>query len=456
MSEQNFVEIQVSPILPKAVSDEQVLVFVPIGSNIVAGIFKFNTTDFNIASDGILHINTDDAPTENSNKFVRSGAIFSALQALQVNINKKQDKDINIEGISAKTVEGALLEVKTDAADAKTSAALANTKADETSLLLEGYSNRLVAVENKNIQQDDSIGTLSNRINTVGNTVDALGNRVTLAEQAITANEDAIETLGGDIVELSSKDVELKGLIDTNTQKIEDLESAAYGGETPIGEYPSAATLPSQSDLTNFVVTHTTPSRAPKLGDVVIFTQIVTGGTDKSYKFIYTASEPDHWVSYAIPTIESSSNTDKGLVQGTYAVDAIANTIVDITDGKIVAIYVKTDTGYKNIKAFLEDNLAAAKAASDKVDGVIKKYNNVTFNLVSTNDATIEKFPCKYTANIEGVTTANIADCYFSALQLPKEIFSSYVEVAEGKVSIFATVSTEYPESVVVPTVRIS
>lgn len=451
MSEQNFVEIQVSPILPKAVSDEQVLVFVPIGSNIVAGIFKFNTTDFNITTDGILHINTDDAPTENSTKFVRSGAIFSALQSLQVNINKKQNKDINIEGITSKTVENALLEVKTDAADAKTSATLANTKADETSLLLEGYSNRLVAVENKNTQQDDSIGALSNRINSVGNTVDALGNRVTSAEQAISANEGAIETLGGDIVKLSSKDVELKGLIDTNTQKIEDLESAAYAGEYPVGTYPSSSTLPTSEQLTAFVQQEV--SRAPKLGDVVLFTQIVTGGTDKSYKFMYTATG---WSNYVIPTVESSSNTDKGLVQGTYAVDAIANTIVDITDGKIVAIYVKTDTGYKNIKEFLEDNLAAAKAASDKVDGVIKKYNNVTFNLVSTNDATIEKFPCKYTANIEGVTTANIADCYFSALQLPKEIFSSYVEVAEGQVSIFATVSTEYPESVVVPTVRIS
>lgn len=451
MSEQNFVEIQVSPILPKAVSDEQVLVFVPIGSNIVAGIFKFNTTDFNITTDGILHINTDDAPTENSTKFVRSGSIFSALQSLQVNIDKKQNKDINVEGITSKTVEGALLEVKTDAADAKTSATLANTKADETSLLLEGYSNRLVAVENKNTQQDDSIGTLSNRINSVGNTVDALGNRVTSAEQAISANENAIGMLDSDIVELSSKDVELKGLIDTNTQKIKDLESAAYAGEYPVGTYPSSSTRPTNDELTAFV--NSTLSRAPKIGDTVLFTQIIASGTDNSYKYLYTATG---WNYYVIPTVESSSNTDKGLVQGTYAVDAIANTIVDITDGKIVAIYVKTDTGYKNIKEFLEDNLAAAKAASDKADGVIKKYNNVTFNLVSTNDTTIEKFPCKYTANIEGVTTANIADCYFSALQLPKEIFSSYVEVAEGQVSIFATVSTEYPESVVVPTVRIS
>lgn len=455
MSEQNFVEIQVSPILPKAVSDEQVLVFVPIGSNIVAGIFKFNTTDFTIASDGVLHINTDDAPTENSTNFVRSGSIFSALQSLQANINKKQNKDINIEGITSKTVEGALLEVKTDAADAKTSAALANTKADETSLLLEGYSNRLVAVENKNTQQDDSIDKLSKSITSVGNTVDALGNRVTSAEQAISANEVAIETLGGDIVKLSSKDVELKGLIDTNTQKIEDLESAAYGGETPIGEYPSGSTLPSQDELTNFVITHTTPSRAPKLGDVVIFTQIITGGTDKSYKFIYTASEPDHWVSYVIPTVESATNTDKGIIQGTVG-DTTGNIQVSIVDGKVADILVKDDTTYKSIKTLLDSLITKINNAQSTADNVIKKYNNVTFNLVSTNDATIEKFPCKYTANIEGVTTANIADCYFSALQLPKEIFSSYVEVAEGQVSIFATVSTEYPESVVVPTVRIS
>lgn len=451
MSEQNFVEIQVSPILPKAVSDEQVLVFVPIGSNIVAGIFKFNTTDFNISADGVLHINTDGAPLQNSNNFVRSGAIYAALKSMQDNVDKKQDEDIAIAGISARTVEGALSEIKNDAVDAKSAASEANTKADSLGVLLEAYSDNLTAVENKNVQQDSNIDALSKTLSAVGSNVDALGNRVTAAESAIANNEDAIAMLDSDIVELSAKDTTLEGLINANAGKIADLENAAYAGEYPVGTYPSSSTRPTAAELTAFVKSNL--SREPKIGDSVLFTQIIASGTDKSYKYLYTATG---WKDYAIPPIESASNTDKGLVQGTYTVDAIANTVVDIVDGKIVAIYVKTNNGYKNIKQFLEDNLEAANAASAKVDNIVKKYSNVTFTLVSTDDATIEKFPCKYTANIEGVTTDNIADCYFSALQLPKEIFSSYAEVTDGQVSIFATVSTDYPESVVVPTVRIS
>ena len=68
----------------------------------------------------------------------------------------------------------------------------------------------------------------------------------------------------------------------------------------------------------------------------------------------------------------------------------------------------------------------------------------------------VEVFNRASSANIEGVTINNVADVYFSALQIPLEIFSSYVQVEDGKVSIFATVKTNYPTSVTVPTVRIS
>ena len=86
----------------------------------------------------------------------------------------------------------------------------------------------------------------------------------------------------------------------------------------------------------------------------------------------------------------------------------------------------------------------------------IKKYNNVEFAFVADNDNTITNFPCKYTANIAGVTADNVADVYFSAVQIPLELFSSYVQVEAGKVSIFATTKVNYPTSVTVPTVRIS
>ena len=44
------------PRMPKSVSDEQLFVFVPTGSDFVAGIFKINTDDFDINSLPILKI----------------------------------------------------------------------------------------------------------------------------------------------------------------------------------------------------------------------------------------------------------------------------------------------------------------------------------------------------------------------------------------------------------------
>lgn len=132
-------------------------------------------------------------------------------------------------------------------------------------------------------------------------------------------------------------------------------------------------------------------------------------------------------------------------MQGTLG-DTTGNIQVSIVGGKVADILVKDGTTYKSIKALL-DSLRAA---------LVKTFNNVQFTLVATDDNTITNFPCKYTATIEGVNVGNVADVYFSAIQIPLEIFSSYAEVSENKVSIFAATSVNYPESVTVPTVKIS
>ena len=167
---------------------------------------------------------------------------------------------------------------------------------------------------------------------------------------------------------------------------------------------------------------------------------------------MYTATG---WSNYVIPTVESASNLNKGILQGT-VYDTTGDIQVSIVDGKIADILVKDSTTYKSIKTLLDSLVTKINTAQNTADNVIKKYNNVEFTLVSSTDTTMDKFPCKYTANIEGVTINNVADVYFSALQIPLEIFSSYVQVEAGKVSIFATTKANYPESVTVPTVRIS
>ena len=480
MSELNYINETVVPRMPKSVSDEQLFVFVPVGNDVVAGIFKINTRDFDVASLPVLTIKQDDAVTQNGIGFVRGGAVYSFVTdedgKLQKQItdlkNNKQDKNLSKTIAEATTVEGALTNID---ADATALAGRVSTAESEIDALQDTVSNPSSGLVKK-------VNYIAADVRTINNT------KIPELDKRVTANSKSITTLDGKVTNLDNnkqdKAISIPGIEAKNVEgalteldsessahaesinnlkaadeglinRVNNLEQSAYGGETPIGSYDSGPTLPSEDELTNFVITHTTPSREPKLGDVVIFTQIVTGGTDKSYKFMYTASEPEHWVNYVIPTVESATNTDKGILQGTLG-DTTGNVQVSIVDGKVADILVKDGTTYKSIKTLLDSLVTKINTAQNTADNVIKKYNNVEFTFVSSDDNTITNFPCKYTANIGGVTVGNVADVYFSALQIPLEIFSSYVLVEEGKVSIFATTKANYPESVTVPTVRIS
>lgn len=441
MSELNYINETVVPRMPKSVSDEQLFVFVPVGNDIIAGIFKINTNDFDKSKLPVLTIKQDEVVTQNGAGFVRGGAVYSfvktAESGLQSQINdlntNKQDKTDNNLNTTHKNVVGAINEVKGTADSAlakansnenyiKTVESIANSARNEAA--------EAMAAANS---AENNITDLSKKVTNINQQVNTNTGNITQLRTDLSELTTRVNTAEGDIGNLTIKDGELEGRID-------NLEQSAYGGETPIGTYPSSATLPTSEQLTAFVQQEV--SRAPKLGDVVLFTQIVTGGTDKSYKFMYTATG---WSNYVIPTVESATNTDKGILQGTLG-DTTGNIQVSIVGGKVADILVKDGTTYKSIKVLL-DSLRAA---------LVKTFNNVQFTLVATDDNTITNFPCKYTATIEGVNVGNVADVYFSAIQIPLEIFSSYAEVSANKVSIFATTATNYPESVTVPTVKIS
>lgn len=441
MSELNYINETVVPRMPKSVSDEQLFVFVPVGNDIIAGIFKIDSNDFDKSKLPVLTIKQDEVVTQNGTGFVRGGAVYSfvktAESGLQSQINdlntNKQDKTDNNLNTTHKNVVGAINEVK-DTADS----ALAKANSNE---------NYIKTVENiSNSARNEAAEAKATAARAENNTTE-LSKQVTNINQQVNTNTGNIKQLRTDLNGLTARvnttEEDIDGLITKDgelTSRINNLEQSAYGGETPIGTYPSSSTLPTQEQLTAFVQQEV--SRVPKLGDVVLFTQIVTGGTDKSYKFMYTATG---WSNYVIPTVESATNTDKGILQGTLG-DTTGNIQVSIVGGKVADILVKDGTTYKSIKVLL-DSLRAA---------LVKTFNNVQFTLVATDDNTITNFPCKYTATIEGVNVGNVADVYFSAIQIPLEIFSSYAEVSENKVSIFAVTSVNYPESVTVPTVKIS
>lgn len=478
MSELNYINETVVPRMPKSVSDEQLFVFVPVGNDTVAGIFKINTKDFDKSKLPVLTINQDDTVTENGIGFVRGGAVYTFVKDEVGYLNNiKQNKNLSESIAGETTVEGALTNLAgrmntaegnvTDLKGRMLTAegninTLKTTVGDATSGLVKKVNDNSAAIiANKNAT-DGAIGALQSQLNTTNENLNTTnGNVIALSnnkqDKAINIPGITAKTVEGALTELDSESSahtesinDLKAADEGLTVRVNNLEQSAYGGETPIGTYPSSTTLPTSEQLTAFVQQEV--SRAPKLGDVVLFTQIVTGGTDKSYKFMYTATG---WSNYVIPTVESATNTDKGILQGTLG-DTTGNVQVSIIDGKVADILVKDGTTYKSIKTLLDSLATKINDAQNTADNVIKKYNNVMFTLVSSTDTTLNKFPCKYSATIEGVTINNVADVYFSALQIPLEIFSSYVQVEANKVSIFATTKVNYPTSVMVPTVRIS
>lgn len=479
MSELNYINETVVPRMPKSVSDEQLFVFVPVGNDIIAGIFKINTNDFDKSKLPVLKIvesTTLNSSNENynANGYVRAGIIKAYIdaadQALQNKINLKQDKILSKTIAEATTVEGALTNLDNSTKDLKTRMTkaegdintLKTVVGDTNSGLVKKVNDNAKAISDNKKATDDAIGDLQSQLNTTNENLNTTNGNVTVLgnnkqDKAINIPGITAKTVEGALTELDSESSahaesirNLTAADEGLANRVNNLEQSAYGGETPIGTYPSSSTLPTQEQLTAFVQQEV--SRASKLGDVVLFTQIVTGGTDKSYKFMYTATG---WSNYVIPTVESATNTDKGILQGTLG-DTTGNVQVSIVDGKVADILVKDGTTYKSIKTLLDGLVTKINTAQNTADNVIKKYNNVEFALVSSTDTTMDKFPCKYSATIEGVTINNVADVYFSALQIPLEIFSSYVQVEDNKVSIFATVATNYPESVTVPTVRIS
>lgn len=478
MSELNYINETVVPRMPKSVSDEQLFVFVPVGNDVVAGIFKINTRDFDKSKLPVLTINQDNTVTENGIGFVRGGAVYSFVKPEVDYLNNiKQNKKLSKSIAGETTVEGALTNLAgrmntaegnvTDLKGRMFTAegninTLKTTVGDATSGLVKQVNDNTKAISDNKTNTDEAIGALQRSLKSTNDNLDTTNGNVTKLDnnkqdKAINIPGIEAKTVEGALTELDGESSahaesinDLKAVDESLTNRVTNLEQSAYGGETPIGTYPSSSTLPTSEQLTAFVQQEV--SRAPKLGDVVLFTQIVTGGTDKSYKFMYTATG---WSNYVIPTVESATNTDKGILQGTLG-DTTGNVQVSIVSGKVADILVKDGTTYKSIKTLLDSLVTKINDAQNTADNVIKKYNNVEFTLVSSTDTTMDKFPCKYTANIEGVTINNVADVYFSALQIPLEIFSSYVQVEEGKVSIFATTKVNYPTSVTVPTVRIS
>ena len=194
-----------------------------------------------------------------------------------------------------------------------------------------------------------------------------------------------------------------------NAGKIADLESVVGSGEYYVGTITITTDilpLPNPTNALNYFV-QTQEGRDPKGGDTVIIIQKITDQPDKNYKAIFNGTA---WIWYEIPPMEKAGNGSAGIVEGTYTVGATADTIVDITGGKIVAIYVKDTNGnYADIRTYLNTlntSIADIIAGNTQVGEALRAIQDgLGNNIVNT-----------YLTQAAGATKAFVRD-----YALPKE-----------------------------------
>lgn len=136
-----------------------------------------------------------------------------------------------------------------------------------------------------------------------------------------------------------------------NKSDIDYLKRHLSQPEEYIGQM-TGSSLPTNQQLNDFVMEKA--GREPKNADVIIFILQIPNATDKNYKYIYSV---DGWNGYEIPPMEQASNGTYGIVEGTYNIGSTNNTIVDISGGQILNIYVKDTSGtYRNIREYINAN----------------------------------------------------------------------------------------------------
>lgn len=159
---------------------------------------------------------------------------------------------------------------------------------------------------------------------------------------------------------------DIKTQADQNSKDIEKLYRLTNTGITPIGEYPTKDTLPTQEELNAFVLDKA--KRQPQNGDEVTFVLSVESGTDVVNLIKYSEVTND-WSFTAYPTIEAAGNTSLGLVRG-----STGDLTVNIDNGEIKGILTANEAGeQEEIGAHLNRNSNAI--VQNKTDITINTEN---------------------------------------------------------------------------------
>lgn len=192
-------------------------------------------------------------------------------------------------------------------------------------------------VDLKQNKRDETLNTTSKMVAGAINELDL----------QVDANTSQVATNTGDISSL-----------DTRVTALEQQDATE---DTYVGKMVGT-TLPTDAELNAFVLS--TTGRTQQGGDVVIFVLQIAGQTDKNYKYRYSGIT-NTWSGYEIPATEPASNTDMGIVQGSYGSDK--TTQVNIVGGDIKNIYVKDNSN--NLRDIAEYTNATNASVTNILNG---------------------------------------------------------------------------------------
>ena len=262
-------------------------------------------------------------------------------------------------------------------------------------------------LDNEEVVEASELETINARLNSIDGT---LAEKQDITDEALDTTS---KTIVGGINELKATSDTHTTQIGDNTEDIAEnqndidyLYSHMAQSEEYIGQMTGSA-LPSDSALTDFVVANTDPSRQPKNADVIIFILQVSGGTDKNYKYLFSVTS---WNGFEIPPVEEASNGTKGILEGTYSVGLTHNTLVNISGGQILNIYVKDTTGtYRDIREY-------ANTLNTTIQSIIAGDTSVGLAVKSLQDGLGNNIVNTYLTQNAGATKQYVRD-----YSLPRE-----------------------------------
>lgn len=359
-----------------------------VGQGESSPIMIFNVVDMDLQENVITKVITSqychldvmpstdldqDPDIEEPTELDRISAEVAILNAQMQTKQDKVDSSINTNAIvSTQNVVGAINDISsavmtntTDIGDIRDELALKQDKTDNT---LTTTDKTVVGAIN---ELDTKVRTNTSDISENASDITALDTRVSHVESIIGSGEDYIGTMSG-------------------TLDPTDLDDFAE----------------LSADLTDFVLT-----KRPSVegGDVVIYTQTIEHGTDKNYKFIYSAIEED-WTYYEIPASEVAQNDTFGIVKGSYnAEDTTTKEQVNIVGGEIKGIsIIDNNSEHQGLASYIN---AQATELSNVKTSVQTNTQNIATNTqnISSNTSSIGTLNTTVGNIIDGTTAVGYA-----------------------------------------------